>query len=815
MASTPVLFLLFFIPFTITIAATAEKNHSSVIKLGSWLSPKGYHTSWASSSGHFAFGFYPQGNGFAVGIWLVSPSENTTTIVWTANRDTPPVSSSSALNLTNQGLHLRNGKEDLYLNLVPRDSSPYSRNSPSDSEPVASASMHDSGNFVLYDKHFNVIWQSFDHPTDTILGGQNLTLDDDDLVCSMSKSDHSSGRFRLSMQFDGNLVAYPLNSSTEQEDAYWVSGTGTAYQSQLTLNVEGSLCLPGVSLQCFNDTNKPRKKSQSTTSIYRATLDVDGNFRLYEHQLEGNSTSHVEMLWQALNDTCLVKGVCGLNSYCSNSNMSGNVVCKCYPGFLPSNRSATVPLDCVQTHSRDDCESSEDPKMLYNVTHFENMSWGDAPYSVIPMKKESCEKACWEDCDCGGALYSSGNCNKYRLPLIYGRIQNDSTVALLKIPSGIVITRIPPTSNNTDVPVPKPMVVVDNKRSLIMILAFTLGCISLFCLVIAVSIFFTYRRQVSRYKTLSASENLGFTEECSLRSFSFDELARSTGRFTEEIGKGPFGAVYKGTIGDSNRMVAVKKLERIADDGEREFRAEITAIARTHHRNLVKLIGFCVDGSRKLLVYEYLSNGSLANLLFEGDMHLCWKERIKIALDVARGLLYLHEECEVRIIHFNIKPRNILMDEAWTAKISDFGLARLLKRGYSRMEKGDDGTSGYLAPEWQKDAPVSVKADIYSFGMVLLEIVCRRSSIEINVSSAEEILLSSWVYQCFSAGQINKLITHNEEDVDWKILERMVKVGLWCVQDHPSLRPSMKNVILMLEGLKDIPVPPSPTRLVE
>lgn len=126
------------------------------------------------------------------------------------------------------------------------------------------------------------------------------------------------------------------------------------------------------------------------------------------------------------------------------------------------------------------------------------------------------------------------------------------------------------------------------------------------------------------------------------------------------------------------------------------------------------------------------------------------------------------------------------------------------------MRKEDDGTSKYLTPEWQKDAPVSVKLDIYSFGMVLLEIVCRRRSIEMNVSSVEEIHLSSWVYQCFAAGQLNKLVKEDESTVDWRILERMVKVGLWCVQDSPPLRPSIKNVILMLEGLKDIPIPPPP-----
>jgi serine/threonine protein kinase len=232
---------------------------------------------------------------------------------------------------------------------------------------------------------------------------------------------------------------------------------------------------------------------------------------------------------------------------------------------------------------------------------------------------------------------------------------------------------------------------------------------------------------------------------------------------------------------------------------------------------LVKLIGFCIEGYENLLVYEFVSKGSLANLLVEGEMRLSWKDRLKLALDVARGLLYLHQECEVQIIHCNINPRNILMDEAWTAKISDFGLARLLKRGHSITKIGDDGASRYLAPELQKeDASVSVKADIYSFGVVLMEIICCRRSIEMNnISSADEIVLSNWVYQCFASRQLNKLITHDEKDVDWKILQRMVKVGLWCVQDHQSLRPAMKKVILMLEGLKDIPVPPSPARLVE
>lgn len=731
------------------------------------------------------------------------------------------ISSKSMLNLTEQGLLLQNGNRDSAMNKDLRDDS--------EENLVSKASMHDSGNFVLYDENSTVIWQSFDHPTDTILGGQNLTAGDH-LISSISKSDHSRGCFYLGMQNDGNLVAYPLYSRFSDLDAYWPSNSWdlTYTPKQLSLSIQGFLCLnmsdedDGDRL-CLNDINKHSKKlHNNTTSIYRATFDVDGNLRLYEHQFdfESKNSSRVVILWQALNDTCQVKGFCGLNSYCS-FNMSGDAVCKCYPGFIPSN-TKSVPIDCVQTHSKDDCESIEDRTLLYNFTHFENMHWGDVPYSVIPVliDMDTCEKACRQDCVCGGAIYTNGSCNKYRLPLIHGKFQNDSSssvsVALIKIPSNISIIISPPTSNNTNVP--KPKVVIDNKKNLIMILSLTLGVVSLICFITAVSIFFTYRRQVNRYAMLSESEKLGFTEECSLTSFSFDELSESTGGFSDEIGRGSFGVVYKGTMGDNNRIIAVKRLEeRIVDAGDREFRTEVTSIARTHHRNLVKLIGFCIEGSKKLLVYEFVSKGSLANILFEGEVRLSWKDRMKLALDVAKGILYLHEECEVQIIHCNINPQNILMDEAWNAKISDFGLARLSKRGHSRTKIEDDGTVKYFAPERQKeDASVSVKADIYSFGVVLLEIICRRRSIEMNnIHSPGEILLSSWAYQCFEAGQLNKLIRHDEKDVDWKILERMVKVGLWCVQDRQHLRPTMKNVILMLEGLEDIPVPPSPARLLE
>lgn len=302
---------------------------------------------------------------------------------------------------------------------------------------------------------------------------------------------------------------------------------------------------------------------------------------------------------------------------------------------------------------------------------------------------------------------------------------------------------------------------------------------------------------------------MGPAKELTLQLFSYKELIRATSGFKEELGKGSFGAVYKGFLYKSKKLVAVKRLEKIVEEGEREFQAEMRAIGRTHHRNLVRLMGYCAENSRRLLVYEYMSNGSLANLLFNAGTRPHWNERVRIALDVARGILYLHEECETPIIHCDIKPQNILMDEFLNAKISDFGLAKLLMPDQTRTFTGVRGTRGYLAPEWQRNTPISVKADIYSYGIVLLEIVCCRKNMEVQVKNPEEIILSNWVYQCMVSRELDKLVA--DEVADKKTLERMVKVGLWCIQDEPALRPSMKSVVLILEGITDIVVPPCPT----
>ncbi|XP_050208367.1 G-type lectin S-receptor-like serine/threonine-protein kinase LECRK1 [Mercurialis annua] len=755
----------------------ARENQSPFISLGSSLSPITPPSSWHSSSGKFAFGFYPQDDGFSVGIWLVGDPENT--VAWTANRDDPPIPSNATLELTTDGkllVRTAPGDEILIANV---------------SDPADSALMLDSGNFVLYGKNKSVvIWQSFDFPTDTLLGGQNLTSDAN-LISGKSKSNHSSGRFLLGMQVDGNLVAYPLNSSYAPEDAYWsFSSAFRSYDVLLSLDHHGNLFVSkGYSMIKLVNNSYTRDEKPV---IYRLTLDADGILRLYAHHLENNSSSKLSTEWVGLQDQCAVKGFCSFNSYCSSSGGKGE--CYCYPGFNWTSQSDKW-LGCSINIAEDACR--EDQKFDYNMTAMENTWWSDYPYSVVPMTKEYyCSRSCQEDCNCGAVLFANENCQKFKLPLRYGRRnRNNSAVAFFKV----FLER----SETSQVEI-----VIEGKESLVMIIAISLGSVAFLCFSIAVSSFFMYRYQVHDYRNLSTTENLGLSEEFALRSFSYTELEKVTNNFSEELGRGSFGAVYRGMLNGGTKAIAVKRLEKIVEEGEREFRAEICAIGRTYHRNLVQLLGFCVENSRRLLVYEYLKNGSLADILFKAQVRPVWRERIRIALDVARGIFYLHEECRVHIVHCNIKPRNILIDDSWTAKISDFGLAKLLIPNQTSIAQMVIERSGYSAPELQSSALISVKADIYSYGIVLLEIICCRSNIEVNVNERDETLLSSWAYKCLTTGEVYKLV--EDEDVDMETLERMVKVALWCIQNDPTLRPAMKDVMLMLEGIMEVQVPPYP-----
>ncbi|XP_019197720.1 PREDICTED: G-type lectin S-receptor-like serine/threonine-protein kinase LECRK3 [Ipomoea nil] len=757
--------------------SAAAQQTSTNISLGSSLTPTGKSSSsWLSPNGHFAFGFYQQGSsGYAVGIFLAAIPEKTP--IWTANRDTTPIfPTNSTLVLKSDGRLVVEVGQGQDIDII------------DNGLPITLASMLDNGNFVVYSSD-GILWQSFDNPTNTLLPGQSLS-NGKELVSSASESDDTSGIFRIKMQSDGNLVQYPVQTSDTGENAYWASNTA-GQGNQITLNLEED-----AYLYLINSTNNISVDNLTTGGfpkekyIYIAKIDVDGIFRLYSHPFGHGNWS---VLWSSTADKCAPKGLCGVNAFCTTMDTESE--CRCLPGFdfvIPGNWSS----GCIRNFSAISCHSTGGGGDIdYEMRALDNTAWQSNSYAVLKaLTKEECGEACLEDCNCDAALFKDGECRKDRLPLIYGRrSMGDSNAALIKV--GLPVRGGGPVDHPTG-----------SKKH---ILAISISLLAFALLVLVISGVLIHKSRAWRYRNISAeSRGDHFFEDVGPRAFTYAELEKVTNDFKEELGRGAFGTVFKGVLAECQKLVAVKRLEKVLEEGETEFQNEMKAIGKTHHRNLVKLLGYCIDGPKRLLVYEYMSNGSLADILFSPEKQPCWEERIGIARDIARGLLYLHEECDTQIIHCDIKPQNILMDNQFVAKISDFGLAKLMKQDQTRTYTIVRGTKGYVAPEWHRKMAVTVKADVYSFGIVLLELISRRKSVDWSLCD-EEAVLEEWVYNCFEAGEVSKVV--GEEEVEKRQVERMVRISLWCIQEEPSLRPSMKKVLLMLEGTVDIPVPPSPT----
>ncbi|CAK7351241.1 unnamed protein product [Dovyalis caffra] len=290
--------------------------------------------------------------------------------------------------------------------------------------------------------------------------------------------------------------------------------------------------------------------------------------------------------------------------------------------------------------------------------------------------------------------------------------------------------------------------------------------------------------------------------------FSYEDLRVATDDFKERLGRGGFGSVFKGVLEDGT-IIAVKHLDK-QGQGKKAVLEEVETIGNLHHSNLVRLIGFCAEKLYKLLVYEYMSNGSLENWIFQNDKRpgLDWQTRKKIILDIAKGLAYLHEECRQTIIHFDIKPQNILLDPNFNAKVSDFGLSKVIDGETGHFQISMRGTPGYIAPEWCKLPPgsrITPKVDVYSFGIVLLEVVCARKNIEPSLPESDFHLLRMLQNKAEEDRLID--IVENVDECmqsDREEILRMIKVAAWCLQDDPERRPLMSTVVKVFEGVKEI-----------
>ncbi|KAK3443535.1 hypothetical protein EUGRSUZ_B03649 [Eucalyptus grandis] len=733
---------------------------------------------WLSPSGDFALGFSQpddKSDSFVVSIWYAKIPEKT--IVWcasdTSKRPVIAPRGSKLVVTADRGLVLNDTGGGI----------------PWNSDPIVGAVaygyMNDTGNFVLKNRDSETLWESFDYPTDTILPEQILP-NNGILSSRQSATNFSQGRFQLRLQ-NGNLLFTTINlPSSHVNEPYFtftlpsVSVTGISFDDSGFLN----------SLHDNGQTSPLKTVSRGSPrdNYLRATLESDGVFIQYSRPKTGGN-------WMNIGS-----GICGFNRIC-RLDVNDRPVCECPLGFSVLDEKDEY-RGCVQNYSQSCGEAQSSGPDAFVLEEITSIDWPTSDYNLLqPFTEAECKDSCLRDCMCAVAIFRDNDmCWKKKLPLSNGRIDTslNAKAFIKRRKDGFPLqTPSPPGPN-------------DDKKDILILAGSVLLGSSVFVnfILIAASclgVFMIYQNKLKKFFEDESGMDIN------IRSFTYKELEDATGGFKEELGRGSFGIVYKGVIaiGDSRNVVAVKKLDRSFQESEKEFKTEVIVIGQTHHKNLVRLIGYCNEGQNRLLVYEFLSNGSLASFLFE-DLKPSWEQRAQIALGIGRGLLYLHEECKTQIIHCDIKPQNILLDEYYNARISDFGLAKLLI-SQTHTHTAIRGTRGYVAPEWFRNMPITVKVDVYSFGVLLLETICCRRSIDIEAGNEERVILADWAYDCYREGALEELVEKDEAALnDMKKLERFVRVAIWCIQEDPALRPTMKKVMLMLEGIIQVSAPPSP-----
>ena len=332
-------------------------------------------------------------------------------------------------------------------------------------------------------------------------------------------------------------------------------------------------------------------------------------------------------------------------------------------------------------------------------------------------------------------------------------------------------------------------------------------------------IFFVYRsNKLKREHKLNIQKFLEDYRACKQSRYSYVDIKRITNNFKDKLGQGGYGTVYKGKL--SNEVfVVVKILDDFKGNGE-EFINEVGTMGTIHHVNVVRLLGFCADGYKRALIYDFLPNESLDKFIFSAfgnNRSLGWHKLQDITIGIAIGIEYLHQGCDQRILHLDIKPHNILLDHNFNPKISDFGLAKLCSKEQSAVSMTTArGTMGYIAPEMlsRNFGNVSYKSNVYSFGTLLIEMVGGRKNIDVTVKNSNEVYFPEWL--CNHLNQEQEVRIQIEEESDMKIAKKLSIIGFWCIQWYPIDRPSMKIVIGMLEGEEDnLVMPPNPFASLE
>lgn len=685
------------------------------------------------------------------------------------------------------------------------------------STPALKSSVHallltELGNLILLDQFNGSLWESFHYPTDTIVIGQQLSVGSF-LSSSSAVSNNSTGDYRLILSASDAILQW-------REQTYWkLSMDAEAYKNSNYIAEYMAINRTGLHLLGRNGTVVVIQVLLTPSNFRIAQLDYSGKFIV--SSFSGTSWNQ-EFVGPV--DGCRIPFSCGRVGLCTGSGYP-TTCSSCPPTFHVSSQDGSGCLPNSPYSLPLPCNSTNNGSQL-NLSAFSyvNLGSGVDYFSILfsePLKYgvnlSICQDLCSSNCSCLGVFYqnSSGSC--YVLEDELGSIISNINAGV-NDPLGYIKALVGSTPTDlTDSNNPSSR---NFPVTALVLLPFT-G----FSLLAALGFLLWGRRRQSKLKEIklghvdshSSGDMDAFYIPGLPKRFDYEELDVATDDFKTLIGSGGFGAVYKGVLPDKT-VVAVKKITNLGVQGKKDFCTEIAVIGNIHHANLVKLKGFCAQGRQRLLVYEYMNRGSLDRTLFGSGPVIEWQERLDIALGTARGLAYLHSGCDQKIIHCDVKPENILLQDHFQAKLSDFGLSKLLSPEQSSLFTTMRGTRGYLAPEWLTNSAISEKTDVYSFGMVLLELVSGRKntlrlqSHNMNGSSSGGGQSSSssgsglvyfplFALEMHEQGRYLELVDPRLEGrVTSEEVEKFVRVALCCVQEEPALRPNMNTIVGMLEG---------------
>ncbi|XP_071725854.1 G-type lectin S-receptor-like serine/threonine-protein kinase At4g27290 [Rutidosis leptorrhynchoides] len=735
----------------------------------------------------FELGFFqPDGSANKyLGIWYKKISVKT--VVWVANRDHPVTNASAplVLNITNVG----------NLVLFNNNTMIWSSNT---TTKISHANLQDTGNLVLMDPQEKMIWQSFDYLTDTLLPGMKLGRDylrgiEWRLSSWKNNQDPSPSKFTWGTDISG----YPENKLKKGSVVTYRGGPWSNQRLTGVSQFDRRLTL--VFKVVVTDSEESFSYIiENSSMLVRTTLNSSG-------QLEGSFWVEDSKKWQPSislpRDICDTYNICGAYGRCSLNTVTQSCACLDDKRFVPRNEKRWGTSDqsggCVRRTPLE-CKNGSDGFIKYSGVELPDTenTWFNMSISL-----KECEAECFKNCSCMAYANPDNSLggrdcvhwlNDLKDIRVYPAGAGGHDIFVRMASSEIVGQS---SSKNKG-----------GMKAKIMLLVI----IPVVLIIGLVSTWFWYARRKPKH----VEQMVGDVSESQLPLFSFSTIASATGNFSTDniLGEGGFGPVYKGVLKEGPE-IAVKRHSKTSSQGIDEFKNEVICVSKLQHRNLVKLLGCCIQGDEKLLIYEYMPNNSLDSFIFEKtqSMVLDWSRRFNIIKGIARGLLYLHHDSRLRIVHRDLKASNILLDSDMNPKISDFGIARSFGGNETQANTHRVvGTYGYMAPEYALDGLFSIKSDVFSFGVLVLEMVSgKKNRGFIHPEHDNNLIGHAW--SLYNEGRSMELIDEVlANSCDQPEVLRSIEVGLLCVQQNAGDRPNMSSVVRMLDDEGSPPTPKQP-----